>query len=325
MNNDTPIISFCIPTYNRAGLLLKSIDAIASQLTVASTDCVEIVILDNASTDSTKQIVEEYISARQDIPIRLVSNSVNVGMDGNFLNCFKTAKGKFVCLVSDDDFLLPGCVNSLLDIMYKHPDIGGVFLNSFEMKGGAEEVEGICYDPNEALERIGNRIFHIGALLFDREIFHQKEYEKLKGCFIVQSYVYMDVLMAGKGIYFTHQRFFEITENNSSGGYGFFNVFVTNFCNLMNYGIALGFSPLVIDKVKLQHLRYFLIPFIVDFKLNNSHANVTKNFREGFKLIIGRYGLIPPVFLGVAPAVFAPKFFWVAVRTVVRLMRRIAH
>ncbi len=327
MNNDAPIISFCIPTYNREKYLTKSIDAIVSQLTTQLKDKIELVISDNASTDSTRKIVEEYISSRPDQNIRLVSNRINVGMDGNFLNCFKNAKGKFVCLVSDDDFLLPGSVKCLLEILSKYPDISGIFLNSFEMKGGggAEKIEGICYDPNEALERINSRIFHLGGLLFKREIFFQKEYQQMDGCIIVQSYVFVDVLMDKKGIFFPSERFFEITENNSSGGYSFFVVFVTNFCNLLDYALKIGFSPEAVRKVKLQHLKYFLIPFIVDFRLNNSHINVTKHFREGFRLIFSRYGLIPPVFLAAAPAIFAPRFFWVGVRAIVRLMRRISN
>lgn len=325
MTNDTPIISFCIPTYNREKYLTKSIDAIVSQLTDKIKNQIELVVSDNASTDSTRKLVENYIFSRPDQNIRLVSNHINVGMDGNFLNCFKSAKGKFVCLVSDDDFLLPGSVENILKILSSYPDIGGIFLNSFEMKGGAEEIEGLCHDPNESLQRISSRIFHLGGLLFKREIFFQKEYEQLDGCIIVQSYVFLDVLMDKKGIYFPSKRFFEITENNSSGGYSFFSVFVTSYCNLMDYALKIGFLPDAVNKVKLQHLKHFLIPFIVDFRLNNSHINVTKHYREGFKLIVSRYGLIPPVFWGVAPAVFAPRIFWISVRVVVRLMRCISH
>jgi abequosyltransferase len=324
MNNITPIISFCIPTYNREKYLARSIDAIVSQLTNQLKYRVELVVSDNGSTDLTKKIVEDYILSRPDHKIRLVSNTINIGMDGNFLNCFRNAKGKFVCLVSDDDFLLPGSVQKLFDILTLHPNVSGIFLNSFEMKGGPSEVEGICYDSNEAIQRVGPRIFHLSGLLINREIFSKKNYENFDGCVIVQSYVYLDAIMDGDGIYFPSQKFFEITENNSSGGYSFFVVFVTNFCDLMSYALRIGFSYSAVKKVKLQHLKYFLIPFIVDFRLNNSHINVTKHFREGFRLIVNKYGLIPLVLLGAAPAVFAPKFFWVFIRSVVRLIRRIS-
>ena len=53
----SPILSICIPTYNRAQYLEVSLDALIVELQDFS-DQVEIVVSDNASTDTTREIVE---------------------------------------------------------------------------------------------------------------------------------------------------------------------------------------------------------------------------------------------------------------------------
>lgn len=324
MRVEIPLISFCIPTYNRESYLPKSLDAIISQLDENSKKLVEILISDNASADATVKVAQSYIETRRDLNIRLISNSTNLGMDGNFISCYKNATGKYVCLVSDDDFFLPGKVAYLLNLFDLHPNIDGVFLNPFPIGGCLEEAEKICFDPDEMLERVGNRLVHLGALIFKREIFLKKQYDKYDGSYLVISYIFLDVFRNGGGVYFTREKFFEITQNNS-GGYNFFDVFVTSYSDLMDNALRLGFSQQVVHKMKMQHLQYFLIPFVVDLRLNNSYKRMKRSFSEGFFLIWSRYGLKPIIIWGVIPALFAPKFFWVSIRAVVRLMRRIAH
>ncbi len=323
MENKNLLISFCIPTYNRASYLPKSLDAIILQLDEDSKKNVEILISDNASDDATVEVVQGYIQSRPDLNIRFLKNPSNIGMDGNFINCYKNAIGKYVCLVSDDDFLLPGKVKYLLDIFHFHPDIDAVFLNPFPIAGCLQETEKLCFNSNEMMERIGDRIVHLGALIFKREIFMKRDYSCYDGTYLAISYIFLDVIMNGDGIYFTREKFFQITQNNS-GGYNFFDVFITRFLDVLDYASQKGFSKKAVDKVKNQHLRYFVIPFVIDFRINNSYKRMKRSFSEGFFLIFRRYASNPMIIWGVIPAMFAPKFFWVFIRSIVRLIRRIS-
>jgi hypothetical protein len=124
-------------------------------------------------------------------------------------------------------------------------------------------------------------------------------------------------------VYFSDRKYFEVTENNSSGGYSFFVVFIENFCDLTDYAATAGFSKGVVNQVKIDHLKYFIVPFIIDFRINNSHSRVEKDYRRGFESIVKRYGWTPSVIFRVLPAMFAPRFFWVFVRQVIRFTRRI--
>ncbi len=55
-----PMLSLCVPTYNRAGFLRGTLDRVASQvscLAASSAGTVEVVVSDNASTDGTAEVV----------------------------------------------------------------------------------------------------------------------------------------------------------------------------------------------------------------------------------------------------------------------------
>src|SRR4051794_16473111 len=72
-----------IPTYNRASVLLKR--AIDSALT-QSAENVEILVVDNASTDETQKVVAEAGKR-----VRYVRNETNLGMTRNFLRVIEEA------------------------------------------------------------------------------------------------------------------------------------------------------------------------------------------------------------------------------------------
>ena len=59
-NKSNLILSICIPTYNRVGLLKESINAIIEQKNTFDINNIEIVISDNASTDGTKEYFWRY-------------------------------------------------------------------------------------------------------------------------------------------------------------------------------------------------------------------------------------------------------------------------
>src|SRR6185503_6758137 len=101
------MISICIPTYNRAGTLAKAIACARAQ----THPDLEIVVVDNHSTDGTEALVREAAGA--DRRIRLVRHAENLGMARNFSACIAEARGEYVKFLCDDDLLEPECVAKL--------------------------------------------------------------------------------------------------------------------------------------------------------------------------------------------------------------------
>lgn len=93
-----PFFSIVIPTYNRAADLQFALYCIFQQ----TFSDFEVVISDNCSTDNTRTIVNNIKDKR----IRYFRLKKTVGNAVNFKNGIKRAKGKYVFLHSDDDFIL---------------------------------------------------------------------------------------------------------------------------------------------------------------------------------------------------------------------------
>lgn len=112
-----PTISICIPTYNRSRYLCETIEYARRQQTDRD---IEILVVDNASTDDTPQAV----AAISDSRVRYVRNPVNVGMVGNFNRCLDLARGEYITTWSDDDLFHPDLIETQAALLDRNPDVG---------------------------------------------------------------------------------------------------------------------------------------------------------------------------------------------------------
>ncbi len=113
------LLTIAIPTYNRKKLLKRALDSIVHQLNPQ----VEVLVSDNASDDGTDEMIETNFPM-----IRYIKNEKNMGVDYNFLQCYREGKGKYVILFGSDDRMSEGAVNYLSDFLEKN-DCDLTFLN----------------------------------------------------------------------------------------------------------------------------------------------------------------------------------------------------
>ena len=93
----SPLISVVIPTHNRASMLKKAIDSVLQQ---TETD-LELIIVDDASTDETSELLNEYV--KTDARINVIKNKVALGGGGARNVGISASKGKWVAFLDDDD------------------------------------------------------------------------------------------------------------------------------------------------------------------------------------------------------------------------------
>ena len=183
MNN--PAISVVMPVYNREQYLKESIESILNQ---TFTDF-EFIIVDDQSTDSSWQIIQEY--AARDARIVAIKNN---GKKGCYpaRNCgHKLAKGKYLAVMDSDDIALPERLQIQFDFMEQNPDIDicGSWLKSFgaeeqviQVPATHEEIHDImffsCAIPHQTvIYRIPDQIFYYSeeyASAQDYELFCRK-------------------------------------------------------------------------------------------------------------------------------------------------------
>ncbi len=103
-----PIVSICIPTYNGASYLAACIESALAQTLTGF----ELLIVDDASSDETLDIAFAY--AESDARVKVVRNSANLGLVGNWNQCALLARGKWIKFLFQDDMLEPVCLERMV-------------------------------------------------------------------------------------------------------------------------------------------------------------------------------------------------------------------
>lgn len=126
IHQKSPLLSICIPTYNRAQLLKTMLRSVLPQVKAFSLE-VELIVSDNCSNDETREIVEE---ARGLGPLRYYRNAKNEGAAANFVRLtYELANGEFGWILPDDDLVRPYGVARVLSILKANPQVDYVFVN----------------------------------------------------------------------------------------------------------------------------------------------------------------------------------------------------
>ena len=109
-------VSISIVNWNRRELLRQCLRSIAEH---AGSVTHEIFVVDNASTDGSREMV------RAEFPqVRLIENAENLGYGRAHNQAMRRAAGRFLFLLNNDVVLLPGTLPRLVEFLEQHPDVG---------------------------------------------------------------------------------------------------------------------------------------------------------------------------------------------------------
>lgn len=117
MNN--PLVSVCIPTYNNAHYIGKTLESIINQ----TYKNIEIIISDNASSDNTEEIIRAFGDQR----IKYYKNPETVVCLANWNLSIKLSQGDYVSIYHSDDIYEPNIVEEELKFLQIFPEVGAVF------------------------------------------------------------------------------------------------------------------------------------------------------------------------------------------------------
>lgn len=118
-----PVLSVCIPTRNRYELLRR---AIASVMPLPQE--VELIIADNASSDATQQFDPTAEG------IRLIRHQDLLPMAENWNSCLRVARGTYVLVLSDDDYVETGFLAACLARLQADDPRCGIFVTSHRIE-----------------------------------------------------------------------------------------------------------------------------------------------------------------------------------------------
>jgi len=129
-----PLITVAITSYNYARYIATTVSSALDQ----DFPQIEVLIVDDASTDDTDTVIAPFLS---DGRVRYVKNPTNIGVTQNHNRALALARGAYIIFVSSDDMLLPGHLRRCYDYLEAHPSTDIVYTGALLMNADGEPVK----------------------------------------------------------------------------------------------------------------------------------------------------------------------------------------
>ena len=152
MSMDSPKVSVIMSVYNGEKYLKEAINSILNQ----TFKDYEFIIVNDASTDKSIKILEEY--AKKDNRIGLIHNEKNIGLTRSLNKAIKSANGAYIARQDADDISLPPRLEEEVNFLDKHPTVGlvGSYAWMIDEKGKILSDFKICTDNEDIKKKIVN-------------------------------------------------------------------------------------------------------------------------------------------------------------------------
>jgi len=161
------ILTIGIPAFNRPQELEATLNSLANQCQ----NCTEIIVSEDCSprAKEIELVVEIFSKKNPHLIIRYISNSENLGYDGNLRALVDHAAGSYILFMGDDDIATPNCLALVLEAIHANNNIG-VILRAWETFDGNS---GKILDTHHYFR--GDRLFLPGkktiSIFFRRSVF----------------------------------------------------------------------------------------------------------------------------------------------------------
>lgn len=133
------LVTFVVPTFNRAHCVCRAIDSVLDQRHLFSKGF-EIVVVDDGSTDSTAGLLKRYAS---DEAVSVISFDTNRGLGPARNAGIEHAAGQWCALLDSDNALLPNVAANLERILVSMPDdVGVVWADGRDSEGNSTIAHG---------------------------------------------------------------------------------------------------------------------------------------------------------------------------------------
>jgi glycosyltransferase involved in cell wall biosynthesis len=132
ITNNVKIVSIIIPTYNRATIIVEAIDSVLNHWS----DEYEILVIDDGSTDNTKDTLRSYIETNK-IRYLYQPNSGKPSVARN--KGIAHATGKYICFLDSDDVLFTESIAKRRKVLDTNVDVAIVFTDWIDISDSKEQ------------------------------------------------------------------------------------------------------------------------------------------------------------------------------------------
>lgn len=290
-NEQNIILSICIPTWNRASFLNTGLEKLNTQLSEICINDIEILVSDNYSTDDTALVVQNFIHIG--MPISYYCNEKNLGADGNFIKCIERAKGKFIWLLGDDDYLCDNSLAYLLRVLKDNLDAGLVHLKAHGVSKGEGNAK-VFNDKKAFLQEVSYWSTFMTGNIFNaksKELVDNPE-KYIGSCFLQMPFYLSASMTSSNNIIIYRQIFDDGADSISNGGYNYFKVFVQNYLDIWKeyidkFHIDIAVYKHIKKDIYVNFHQYFINMLLIK-KTNILPEDQPRNGRKGFFIKDGK-------------------------------------
>ena len=123
-----PLVTVIIPCYNHSKYISKCIESVLTQ-TYAN---IELIVIDNGSTDNSYEIIRKYLIRRNFKLIRFGNNIPPGEINGPLSIALKVTSGEYISLLFSDDWLMPDKIEKQVLLMLRSsPSVGVIYCHGY--------------------------------------------------------------------------------------------------------------------------------------------------------------------------------------------------
>jgi abequosyltransferase len=148
-----PLITVCIPCYNRAPVLPALLDTVLGQ----SFDDFDVLLREDGSPEraAIRAVVEDY-QRRYPGRIRYIENERNLGYDGNLRALIEAATGEYCLFMGNDDLMCEGALAHVASTVGRYPGLGVLVRSYAAFNGTPDNIDQTFrYFPDERVYPAG--------------------------------------------------------------------------------------------------------------------------------------------------------------------------
>ena len=162
-----PILSICIPTYNRPQTFRRMLENLLPQLNSS----MEIIIRDDSTNLKTKNIFKELIKGHS-VKFSYYKGK-KIGLDAANLFLLEKSNGEFLWWLSDDDILIEGGIKKVISLIKNHKNLNFIWANfGYENLNtlAINRSDGFFCDRNDVLNTLGTSIGLLSTYILRRSV-----------------------------------------------------------------------------------------------------------------------------------------------------------
>lgn len=275
MTETTPLLSICIPTYNRDRFLKQTLESITSQAIFKNTNQIEVIVSDNFSSDHTQSVAEAFAS-RFPNKVRYFRNAENIGASLNCEITLSKGQGTFLKLHNDNLLIRDGSLSEIIKVItatiHEKPII--FITNGNNNKTGSQIA--ICNNMNEFIDHVSFFSTWIGGFGIWKEQFENiPDFSGNPHDNLIHTDIIYDLLSSGKRAIILYEPYFIGLDVGKKGGYNIAEVFGKTYLSILKKHVKSG----LLDEALFQaEKKSILLKHTIPYYFDNSNGFAKTGF-----------------------------------------------